>query len=84
MGVGGFNFTGRWRGGGDYHFHRWAVVWGWATWRRAWQHFNRGLDGLDYEGVKSRLRDHLSDPEQIEHRGQSFDFYAHQMDTPWN
>lgn len=51
---------------------------------RAWQHFNRGLDKLDYEGVKSRLRDQLSDPEQIEHRAQSFDFYAHQMDMPWN
>lgn len=28
----------RWRA--SYHFSRYAHIWGWATWRRAWRHFD--------------------------------------------
>lgn len=33
----------------SYHFSRIALVWGWATWRRAWQRYDiemRDIDGL--------------------------------------
>jgi hypothetical protein len=31
----------------SYFFSRFAFVWGWAGWRRAWQHMSLQLDGLD-------------------------------------
>lgn len=35
--ITGDNFlAGRWRGEGSYFFSRYNHVWGWATWRRAW------------------------------------------------
>jgi len=41
MHIGGSNFQfGRRRGGASYHFSRYPHVWGWATWRRAWQHYD--------------------------------------------
>jgi hypothetical protein len=38
MAVTGCNFQdGRWRGSATYYFSKYNHVWGWATWRRAWQ-----------------------------------------------
>jgi hypothetical protein len=31
------------RGDGDYFFTKYALTWGWATWRRAWERFDSGL-----------------------------------------
>jgi hypothetical protein len=40
MHISGNNFQyGRRRGGASYYFSRYALVWGWATWRRAWDQF---------------------------------------------
>ena len=40
MHIGGSNFQfGRVRGDGTYYFSKAVNVWGWATWRRAWNHF---------------------------------------------
>ena len=35
------------RGDGSYFFSRFPDPWGWATWRRAWRHFQRDLPFLD-------------------------------------
>ena len=42
--VSGNNFqNGHWRGDGSYYFSRYNHCWGWATWRRCWQHYDAGL-----------------------------------------
>jgi len=39
--IGGANFQdGICRGSASYYFSRYAHVWGWATWRRAWKHYD--------------------------------------------
>lgn len=41
MHVSGDNFqNGRKRGGGSYYFSKYAHIWGWATWRRAWRYYD--------------------------------------------
>lgn len=41
MHINGSNFqSGKLRGNGSYYFSRYAHVWGWATWKRAWQHYD--------------------------------------------
>jgi hypothetical protein len=50
MHIGGKNFQhGQHRGaaGDSYYFSRLSHIWGWATWRRAWQHYNRNMQGLE-------------------------------------
>lgn len=40
MSVCGSNFQfGRGAADHSYHFSRYPLIWGWATWRRAWQHY---------------------------------------------
>lgn len=44
VGIGGNNFRGtRARGGDSYTFSAYNQTWGWATWRRAWTHFDGTL-----------------------------------------
>jgi hypothetical protein len=56
MHISGDNFQyGRRRGMGSYYFSRYAHCWGWATWRRAWEHFSLDTSDKDRaQGVWSR------------------------------
>lgn len=52
--VAGSNFQqGIKRSDGSYYFSNLSHVWGWASWRRAWKHYDvelnkyRGIDGFD-------------------------------------
>ena len=38
--ISGNNFqNGRWRGDASYYFSKYPHIWGWASWRRAWKHY---------------------------------------------
>ena len=42
--ISGNNFqNGQWRGDGSYYFSRYNHCWGWASWRRCWQHYDGEL-----------------------------------------
>jgi hypothetical protein len=42
--LSGSNFqNGLWRGDGSYYFSQYNHCWGWATWRRCWQHYDGDL-----------------------------------------
>jgi hypothetical protein len=42
--ISGSNFqNGQWRGDGSYYFSRYNHCWGWASWRRCWQHYDADL-----------------------------------------
>ena len=34
---------GKTRGAGSYYFSKYTHIWGWASWRRAWRHYERDL-----------------------------------------
>jgi hypothetical protein len=43
--ISGNNFqNGQWRGDGSYYFSRYTHIWGWASWRRCWQHYDANLN----------------------------------------
>ena len=45
VGIGGNNFRGvPAAGGASYTFSAYNQIWGWATWRRAWAHYDGALD----------------------------------------
>ena len=49
--ISGSNFQdGRWRGDGSYYFSQYPHCWGWASWRRCWQHYDSDL--LLWPGLK--------------------------------
>lgn len=61
MHIAGFNVQdGQQRGDASYYFSRYAELWGWATWRRAWQKFDFDMNTfpefLNQDGLASILR----------------------------
>lgn len=50
--------------GASYHFSRYVHIWGWATWRRAWRHFDvelRQWSGLRRDEREQRLSSMFAD-----------------------
>lgn len=48
MQIGGCNIQqGKWHGNASYYFSRYAEIWGWATWKRAWQYFDFNMVHYD-------------------------------------
>jgi hypothetical protein len=51
--ISGDNFQlGRRRGDASYYFSRYSHIWGWASWRRAWRHYDVNAN------VWPEMRDH--------------------------
>jgi GT2 family glycosyltransferase len=60
----------------SYTFSRWNLVWGWATWRRAWQHFDLEVRRWPEVRETSFLTDFLKDARAVkEYRGFFDDLY---------
>jgi hypothetical protein len=57
----------------SYHFCYRHPCWGWATWRRAWQHFDMKINLWPTLRVTSWLPNILEDPEAIEFWQSIFD-----------
>jgi hypothetical protein len=52
MHIGGTNYqAGIARGNASYYFSRYAHIWGWATWKRAWKYYDFTL--LSYRNTPS-------------------------------
>jgi hypothetical protein len=62
MQISGNNFQfGHKRGEASYYFSRFGICWGWATWRRAWKHFDFELKGWGELRDRNWLEAHLGD-----------------------
>jgi len=62
MHISGDNFQfGRKRGEGSYYFSKYAHVWGWASWKRAWKHYDVNMKNF----VKLKMENQIKDIFQI-------------------
>lgn len=93
MHVAGTSVSLRWRerltrgGGASYLFSRYAPVWGWATWRRAWAHYDGEM--RDWPALRGEwLERALGDPRGAAYWRTLFDLvYDGRIDTwdwQWN
>lgn len=57
----------------SYYFSRYAHVWGWASWRRAWDHYR--VDMPDWPMLRDRhwLEDQVSNPRSVRNWRQRFE-----------
>ena len=82
----GNNFQfGRQRTSDSYYFSRYPHCWGWATWRRAWQHFD--IDMKIWPTVRDGnwLQDILTEDAEIKMWEKTFQsVYDRTFDTAWD
>jgi hypothetical protein len=55
--ISGYNFPMKSNSSKETYFIRPATCWGWATWKRAWNHFNRDTDSIISKFDKKMIRD---------------------------
>jgi hypothetical protein len=83
MHIGGTNFQGAARAGEEsYYFSRHVHVWGWASWRRAWRHYDVDMGAWVWARDADRVSDILSTPAERQAFTPLFDRVArHEIDT---
>lgn len=85
MMVTGFNPLGQWHSDRqDYHFANCGSIWGWASWRRAWQHYDVNMSAWDDETLRQRFRDALALPEIYEPRESAYDKVRRGLVNTWD
>jgi hypothetical protein len=83
MHVAGFNVCGRWRDPEQsYHFCRFGSIWGWASWRRAWRHYDVEIKAWADSRVQERLLNTFFPADLRPKRKALYDeLYAGRIDT---
>jgi hypothetical protein len=83
MHVSGNNFQfGQQRGEASYFYSRYAHMWGWATWRRAWQYYDYDLKQWPRRRSTDWLETLLDTPAAVANWQQIFDrMYNAEIDT---
>ncbi|WP_103667507.1 hemolytic protein HlpA-like protein [Pseudanabaena sp. BC1403] len=72
--ISGDNFQdGQWRGNGSYYFSNYNHCWGWASWRRAWQHYDHDLSNWQTVRDSHYLRSILDSELEIKYWCDIFD-----------
>lgn len=73
--ISGDNFQfGQVRGDGDYYFSRLPGIWGWATWKRAWKHFDLSMSSFSEFKKQNQIRNIFP-----ERKTQEFWIYKYQQ-----
>lgn len=72
--ISGNNFQfGRTYGDASYYFSRYAHIWGWASWRRVWQYYDRDATCWPQLRADGRLESIFDSRREIRHWRRAFD-----------
>ena len=84
MFIGGSNYQyGKKRGTASYYFSIYPHVWGWASWRRAWAHYDLGMEGLE-RFIKTRMRGQVGHDGAYKAMMRKFMLVARGIDNTWD
>ncbi|MCR8538757.1 MAG: hypothetical protein JJ848_000170 [Prochlorococcus marinus CUG1439] len=73
------------RGNGTYYFSKYPRSWGWATWRRAWEKYDRDI--TDWPNIKSKgiLKSQLKNQREIKFWEKTLDnIYYYNSPNTWD
>lgn len=66
----------------SYHFSKYFLIWGWATWRRAWKKYSISMEGFDSFKNKQYLKNVFSDKLELIYWEKQLNMaYLNQIDT---
>ena len=80
--IGGNNFQPERRTPHSYFFSRWAHIWGWASWRRAWQHYDLELKEWQSPGGPKQIQ--FDSKAESDHWSHVFDLVANNKIDTWD
>ncbi len=85
MMISGENWLGQWKSNiQSYHFSCYGDMWGWASWRRAWQYFDYDMKLWIESEARERIRNVLASDEQFKIREKIFWQAYREKDVFWD
>jgi hypothetical protein len=85
MMVSGTNYLGTWKSTiQSYHFSYYGGIWGWASWKRAWKHYDYEMKLWADTEVKARSRDVLPSEKQYVDRKKIWEQVSNGMIDTWD
>jgi hypothetical protein len=85
MMISGDNFQqGVYRGDASYYFSRYCHVWGWATWQRAWKHYDVEMASWPSQRQNGWLATVLDNPGQVRRWSKTFDILHSGVVDTWD
>ena len=84
MMIGGTNFLGQFASPSSYLFSRFFAIWGWATWRRAWQKYDFTLPGWEAYKAQRQVGYYYPQRYVVDYITTMFDLIQHQRIDTWD
>jgi hypothetical protein len=85
MHISGNNYQGGIRrGSASYFFSRYSLTWGWASWARAWRHYDVNISDWPVAHRQDWLNSILDDPMEIEYWTEIFDRLHRGLIDTWD
>ena len=82
MMISGDNFQPGPTSSNSYYFSRWAHIWGWASWRRAWKHYDLEIESWPADKINGSLAKSVDSPAEYQYWSNVFDqVHQGQIDT---
>ncbi len=81
--IAGNNFHFGWKRDKDYsyYFSYYGSIWGWATWKNKWKHYDVGMKNYDEIKSKKYLWDLFGNKEEVNFRISNFEQIKKGLDT---
>jgi len=70
--------------GASYYFSAYQYIWGWATWRRAWRHYDLALESRPGLFDSSWLSRHLDNDRAVQYWSRMIDLCRQQRIKTWD
>jgi hypothetical protein len=84
MHISGDNFQkGKTRSTGSYYYSKYTHCWGWATWRRAWEKYDFGLQNYNTHFIRNQLKKINPDKKEYKYWKQTFDAFKQDKIDAW-
>ncbi|MGD1871911.1 MAG: glycosyltransferase family 2 protein [Mastigocoleus sp.] len=86
MTICGTNVQGEWKSDiQSYHFSYYGKGWGWASWRRAWRHYDVDMKIWSHPEIKNAIQSVVSDKKQYSSLEKIFNkTYSGEIITAWD
>jgi hypothetical protein len=82
MMISGMNICGEWKyPAQDYHFSYYGGIWGWATWRRAWKHYDLDMKQWNDREIRKSIRAMLGPVKYLERKTMYDAAFKKKIDT---
>jgi hypothetical protein len=85
MHIGGINFQdGRIRGSGSYYFSKLNHIWGWATWKRAWEKYDVDISLYPQLLKENKLSSLFPEPAMKQYWQRNLDLVCKKQKDTWD